>query len=354
MRFVETRLPDELSRFRGCLLGGAVGDALGAPLEFLSTQEIDARFGRGGPDGYITAYGRTGAITDDTQMTLFTAEGLIRAANRQAERGICDPVEVIRRAYERWLYTQDPKAVRPDPGLSSGPDGWLIEQSFLHHRRAPGNTCLSALYRGGRGRVSDPINDSKGCGGVMRVAPVGLIAREPFDLAADAAALTHGHPSGYLAAGALATIVADLGRGATIAASVVHAGEEAARHDGGAEVASAIDVAIRAADHGPDRDRLVSLGQGWVAEEALAMSVYCALVAADFRSGVLLAVQHGGDSDSTGAITGNILGTAWGVDAIPADLLDGLEGRDVIDRVAHDLFDAAHNAEADWERYPPN
>ena len=65
-------------RVRGCLLGGAVGDALGAPVEFMERSEIVARFGEQGIRDYAPAYGRLGAITDDTQMSLFTAEGMLR------------------------------------------------------------------------------------------------------------------------------------------------------------------------------------------------------------------------------------------------------------------------------------
>ena len=79
------------NRFRGCLFGGAVGDALGADVEFMSTGEIRARYGPDGVTDYTTA-DAIGRITDDTQMTLFTAEGLIRAHNRMADRGICDVV----------------------------------------------------------------------------------------------------------------------------------------------------------------------------------------------------------------------------------------------------------------------
>jgi len=95
------------------------------------------------------------------------------------------------------------------------------------------------------------------------------------------------------------------------------------------------------------------LGKGWVAEEALAIGAYCALVATDFVSGVVLAVNHDGDSDSTGSICGNLLGTALGAAAIPAELLEPLEGRSVIEQVADDLFDAFVDYRPPaWERYP--
>ena len=113
----------------------------------MSLSEIHARFGPEGIADYVTAYGRTGAITDDTQMTLFTAEGLIRADNRLRDRGICHPPTVVYHAYLRWLETQGQPVQYPYPEVRSG---WLIDVPSLHSRRAPGNTCLAAL-RSGRG-----------------------------------------------------------------------------------------------------------------------------------------------------------------------------------------------------------
>jgi ADP-ribosyl-[dinitrogen reductase] hydrolase len=198
-------VPDR-DRYLGCLLGGAVGDALGGPVEFDSITAIRAKFGPAGVTSYQEAYGRRGAITDDTQMALFTAEGLIRARQRMLDRGVVNVEMVIHRAYLRWLSTQEETGRIPRHDFSEQePSGWLLSQVFLHHRRAPGNTCLMALRAGVPGTPKTPINDSKGCGGVMRVAPVGLTdADNPFDLGSNAAALTHGHPSGWVSAGALA------------------------------------------------------------------------------------------------------------------------------------------------------
>jgi ADP-ribosylglycohydrolase len=183
--------PSIVDRFRGCLLGSAVGDALGAPVEFLSLDEIRRRFGEAGITDFDTAYGRRGAITDDTQMTLFTAEGLIRAHQRFSDRGICNVPAVIERGYLRWLSTQGEKVDREWFYPGHGPDGWLVSLPELHSCRAPGNTCLSAL-RAGLSGDSPRRNNSKGCGAVMRMAPVGLVAGEPFDLGCRAGWITHG------------------------------------------------------------------------------------------------------------------------------------------------------------------
>ena len=334
--------PSFSDRVRGSLLGGAVGDALGAGVEFMSLAEIRRVAGPMGVADYMEAYGRTGAITDDTQMTLFTAEGLLRAWVRSAERGICGVSGVINHAYLRWLLTQ---GERPAAGVKVGTDGWLFDVPGLHSRRAPGNTCLSAL-RVSKGFASPPIarNDSKGCGGVMRVAPVGLFAPaigpddRVFEMASDAAALTHGHPAGYLAAGYLAVVVARLVQGEELSVALDAADRCLKGRPGSAEVRRAVDAAREMARGGrPTPEQLEGLGGGWVAEEALAIGICCAIVARDFADGVILAVNHSGDSDSTGSIAGNLLGAQMGIEAIPARWLDRLELRAEIERISGDL-----------------
>ncbi len=353
-------------RFAGCLLGGAVGDALGAPVEFDSLGAIRRRFGSAGVTGYVRAYGRLGAVTDDTQMTLFTAEGLIRAEHRHRDRGLVNLDSALARAYQRWLSTQvDPDQVPWDPDFGPGNrSGWLVANEFLRHRRAPGNTCVSALLAGppppGRRRSSPgpairADNASKGCGGVMRVAPVGLVAGDPFDVGCRAAALTHGHPSGWLAAGAFADMIGSLRHGGALPAAVAQARAATAAHPDSSEVVGALDSAVDlAAGPGPlTADAVESLGGGWVAEEALAIAVCCALRADSFTGGVLTAVNHGGDSDSTASMTGSLLGTTLGSPAIDAALVADLEGSEVITQVAVDLYDGFVTGNPiDWQRYP--
>ena len=93
-------------RFLGCLLGGAVGDALGAAVEFKSRAATLEIFGPDGITEYAPIYGGLGHITDDTQMTLFTAEGLLRGWVRGCLKGITSYSSVTAHAYKRWLYTQ--------------------------------------------------------------------------------------------------------------------------------------------------------------------------------------------------------------------------------------------------------
>lgn len=84
----------DLDKYRGCLVGGAAGDALGYPVEFLTEQAILARYGQEGITGYELKNG-TAEISDDTQMTLFTATGLLLATTRRMTRGIRAPTPTI-------------------------------------------------------------------------------------------------------------------------------------------------------------------------------------------------------------------------------------------------------------------
>lgn len=377
-----TRLPriptDKLkrSRYRGCLLGGAVGDALGAPVEFMSLQQVLERFGAAGIQDFFPAYGRLGAITDDTQMTLFTAEGLLRANVRERVKGIpANYMTVLSQAYLRWLVTQGykPAALRDD-SLS----GWLITHQELFSCRAPGITCIQSLgemqHPGDRAR-----NDSKGCGGVMRAAPVGMFAanwlhlkdnddeilKTTFKHAVGSAALTHGHPTGQLSAGAFAQIIALVLTESPLPDAIEKAKAELRQHEAHSETLAAIERAQKLAAKGKGTPDLVSeLGEGWIAEEALAIGLYCALTSDSFESGVALAVNHSGDSDSTGSITGNLLGAMLGIAAIPQRWLKQLELHDVIRAVADDLatvrewdvsgqlYEDAEESNFYFERYP--
>ena len=341
--------------YLGCLLGGAVGDALGAPVEFMTMPEIREAFGPDGVVDYTPAYGRVGAVTDDTQMTMFTAEGLLRGACRAGTRGFSHTPSVVYHAYVRWLHTQGERSAKKK--FEHDDDGWLIGVGALHSRRAPGATCLAALRGSEMGTIGEPLNQSKGCGGVMRVAPVGLLAPHgPFEDGCEVAAITHGHPSGYLAAGCLALIVNLVVRWQTLGDAVAEMLDVLRTKPHHGEVMAAINQALalaRETSLKPSPEVLERMGGGWVAEEALAISLYCALVAGnDFARGVSLAVNHGGDSDSTGAITGNILGALLGARAIPPRWLDRLELRAEITKLAEDLFTGFNETRVWCEKYP--
>lgn len=308
-------------RIRGALLGTAVGDALGAPLEFLDGASIVREYGPGGLVRPEPWNGHpAGSYTDDTQMTIATARGLLKAERAAAAGEAYDAAGAVLAEYLRWYEDQ------ADPAL----------------RRAPGATCLSALAAARAGHPARAANRSKGCGGVMRIAPVGLVPsrRDAFDLGCDLAVLTHGHPTGYLAAGFLAELVARLVRGDDPAAAVRGCETTLKTRRGHEETLLAVGHALRLVAQGaPIDEGIRALGAGWVAEEALAIALFCWLrVPGDWPSAVLSAANHGGDSDSTAAIAGALAGVDLGVGAIPPEWVAGVEDGELIRELADDLW----------------
>jgi ADP-ribosylglycohydrolase len=337
---------------RGCMLGGAVGDALGGPVEFISLSKIKRAFGDSGVTGYVEFGGETGYITDDTQMALFTAEGLLRSYDRWCEKGICNTSAVVKGAYLRWLRTQGGVLPEDTPEWVSD-SGWLIGEKALWKECAPGRTCITALEAGHWDDLVAP-NDSKGCGTVMRVAPVGLFfgSESAYELGCEVSKLTHGHPTGITAGGAMAMLVSLLKNGKPLADAVDELIAFLDDRPDAAETAAALKKTRSARS-------VAELGEGWVAEEALAIGVYCALKHQwDFKTGVLEAVNIDGDSDSTGAITGNLLGAVNGENAIPEKWRKGLCEYDIVSKVADDLAvrfedDPDGHATPEWrDRYP--
>jgi ADP-ribosylglycohydrolase/protein-tyrosine phosphatase len=320
--------PMYVDRVLGCLLGGAVGDALGYEVEFDSWQEIKAKFGADGITYPVVHDGKI-IVSDDTQMTLFTLEGMVQSRAALARQDIPAGVEAIRLAYLDWLHTQG------DGDRHWKVLGRIANDARLRKRRAPGNTCIAALRADGRGSPEKPLNDSKGCGGVMRVAPLGLLRElaptEVAELAARAAALTHGHPGGYLSAAAMAAIVRLSLDDSNLAANAETARNIVLKWKGSGETVARIDGALVAArtDNKSHREAVKSLGEGWVGEEALAIGLYSALVGRTFSEVLSIAANHDGDSDSTASIAGQLYGAANGLADLPNQWVRELDVLDI-------------------------
>lgn len=337
-----------IDKFRGCLVAGAAGDALGYRVEFMTANSIFKEFGEQGITEYSLTNG-TAQISDDTQMTLFTANGLLLCTTRAMMKGLrLSYIDYIRDMYKAWYRTQEGGF----PTKNEYRKSWLLNVPGLYDRRAPGGTCMSAISGGADGTIEKPINDSKGCGGVMRVAPIGLYFTDTtMDitqsdmLAADAAALTHGHELGYIPAAALSHIVRLLSESDITVEAAVNDALNTMRElfpatkntDYFSEIMSgALSLAKSTT---PDLEAIRQLGEGWVAEETLAIAVFCAVrYQDDFEKAIAAAVNHSGDSDSTGAVLGNILGTYTGFEAIPEKFKQGLELYDTILEIADDLY----------------
>ncbi|MDA3624998.1 ADP-ribosylglycohydrolase family protein [Saccharopolyspora sp. WRP15-2] len=364
----EPAKPKPHERFMGSMLAGAVGDSLGFAIEFEDIGTIRRNHGDAGLTDPVLRDG-VAQVSDDTQMMLFTLEGLIRAhVARRMNPVDNDPVPEVQHAYQRWYHTQyQPwdQAGGPYAQRLQQPDGWLITRQELFSTRAPGSTCMSALRKFAQthqhATPQHTINDSKGCGGVMRAAPVAVWSGDPaevFYAAFGTAALTHSHPSGYLSAGVLAVIVHQLIRDVSLADSIRLARELLLRWRGHEEQLQVLDKAVELARKGPvsPEELKDTLGQGWVGEEALAIGLYAVLATDNLRDALLLSVNHSGDSDSTGIVAGNIGGALYGTRAIPQEWLNTLELREIVETLAKDAlaeFSPGPPSDQAWlRRYP--
>jgi ADP-ribosylglycohydrolase len=333
-----TEQQDFRSRVRGTLLGVAVGDALGAPVDALGLAGIREVFGAEGIGDLVAAFGRRGTITHLTQLTLFSVDGLIRAQVRR-DTGAWHPPTDLHRAYLRWAATQ--RDWGPDERRKD--DGWLAREEWLYARRDPTRALLIGFGDETMGTLEVPKNPGElGPEAAARSAPFGLLVGwEPqlvVQLAVECAVQSHGHPTACLAAGAYAVIVHGLARGDSLDGAVQKTLALLAARPGHQPVSDALQHALGAVRQGmPNPARVEELAGEGTAEGLLAVAVYCALVSEDVRHGLCLAVNQSGPSAAAGALTGGLLGALHGETALPPAWLAELEGRPTLLVLADDF-----------------
>ena len=325
--------PDDEShaaRVLGCILGGAVGDAFGYAIEFDRWDRIRRTHGAQGLREPVLNQRGQLVVSDDTQMTLFTLEALSLTLPLQIgppySYHMLRPLQnACRCAYVRWGDTQGVTA--PNLGHYE-PFTDLHQSPAMRQRRAPGNTCLAAVRAGAHGTSDHPINTSKGCGAVMRTAPLGLIDTDPACAQAlgDAAgALTHGHIDGWLPAGVLSATVRLVMQGHTIAGAAKEVLRQLIAHPylnpaalQGSGTCRLVGTALKLLEEQPPVAEVFKLlGEGWTGDEALAIGLYAASAAQTFEEAVRLAANHDGDSDSTASIAAQLYGARHGIAAVP-------------------------------------
>ena len=341
-------------QFYGCLLGGAIGDAFGAPVKFMKYEEIQKLYGEEGIHELIQTSDRGKVIiTDDTQLTMFTAEGLLRSIVRANQKQITktrkDTAMIIFRAYLRWLYTQGLST--PNWG-SKAYDGWIVQIKKLHGYREPGITCITSLGKGIMGTLEKPLNDSKRCGTVIRTAPIGLVENEEdvFNIGCRVGAITHGHPTAYLASGVLSAFIFYLLEGYSLEEGIGKSVEELKTYRNHEECLEAIELAKKG---DPARGDVESFGDGFSAQDALGMAIYCSLCYPNnFEAALKLAINQSGNSNSAAAITGNILGTYLGISKIDEQLIQALDLQKELSKLAEDLYIRFESNEEWIIRYP--
>jgi ADP-ribosyl-[dinitrogen reductase] hydrolase len=340
-------VPFPRSRFVALFLGGALGDSLGASVEFADTPEIQRNFpGLAQSANMLIADAH---LTDDTQTTLWVAEGLVRAHQKTLLQGLPSVDVAVRDALLRWYITQEPGERKK---LLHADSGRLLDERRLFGKRSPDNTNLLALAQilntpGFRlNSVNDKATESPGA--LMRVAPYAVFrdVEECFEYALRGASITHPNPAASAPAAFYAALLHGLLRDMPWPESYARALALLESQPAGAACRLAFDQASSAATFRPD---VAALGGGWTAVSALsvALCVFRAGLDSGFEHGVesskhllLAAVLHSGKSDTIGALVGQLLGAQFGQRLLPKDWLPTLEARGTIEGMASDLYDA--------------
>lgn len=335
---------DKRDRIRGAMIGCAAGDALGYPVEVLSEAAIVERYGLRGITDYDLDENGTARITADTQLMLLSANGILFAHTRGALRGIMAPVYTyFPDFYMDWYRLQTEK--RPRRARC----GWINAYPALSAKRALSPTVMKVAASKKFGSMEEPVNDSKGSACLLRAVPIGLsYFRDPkriVELGANTAALTHGNEVAWMSSGALALIISLIIHQELSITEAVNKTLKALDesfpdsrtvvNELWYTIHSAMSLATSASS---DLDAIHALGKGWVADEALAIGLLCALRHEnDIAGAMTFAANHGGDSNNTAAIAGTLVGARIGFNAIPDRFVDRLEIVDVILELADDV-----------------
>lgn len=307
----------EQSKIFEILAAGALGDAFGYAIEFDSWRSIQEKFGEKGLT--VWPYHPTAKAliaSDDTQMTIFGLEAIRRSFDQAMSCGDATlrkevVVEQSKNSYLRWYRSQQYRRQLESSGLLSRDEIWA--------RRAPGNTCLSALSAIANHR--DHQNDSKGCGAVMRAAPFAILLPEMNDhslweLSAEQGYITHQHIDGCQSAAAMSYILSKI---PTTNDELIQAARDASllcSQNKALGTAKCIDTALAFKDQHLDPEQLcINIGEGWVGDEALGVGLWAALRTTNVTEAIILGANHRGDSDSTASIAAQFSACMHGLDA---------------------------------------
>jgi ADP-ribosylglycohydrolase len=294
--------------FAGAVLGAAIGDAMGHPVEFIeSVAAIRARYGAQGVTRFELYWDREGKhfapYTDDTQMAEAVLRGLL-------ERGTLDAT--MRGIADRFI-------------------AWARSPQGGH--RAPGNACLAGCraLEGGAHWSRAGGETAGGCGSVMRAFPFGLVFIDDVERAEEWAVehskLTHRDPIALAACGAMAAGTALLARGEDVKHATSEMVAAACRHSAPTAemMARAIDDARRGTGPEVTLDRL----RAWAAHEAIAAAVYVLERNPDDpRAAILEGANTPGDSDSIATLAGALVGARCGARALPVEWIRDVERAD--------------------------
>lgn len=337
-----------LSSYRGCLLGMAVGDAMGYTIDALSWDEIQQNYGPNGLLGYDLVNGYAD-VTSYTQLAAFTCNGLLLALTRGQLKGIMAPIaKYVGLSSREWAASQRPWG-RPDVTFC-----WLLQQPELCRRHCMDTRMLDTLNRPPLGSPDDPKNNHSNPGSLTSAAAVGLfyapgrMTQQELDLlGAEVVALSHGSPMAFLSGAALTHIISR-----SLAAPEIPLRKlvlETAKYIKDQfgyqysqcfEISNLLNMAVSLAEDphmkaAEAMERLHCMN----CAQVLAGAVYaCLTMSHSFDSAMIAAVNHSGRSAAVGAVAGAILGLRMGEQALPEFYLECLEPTETLRELADDMY----------------
>ena len=352
--------------YRGCLLGLAVGDAMGYAVDHKSWEQICEAYGPNGLLGYdlVNGYAET---TSHTQIAATVANGLLMGTTRGQLQGRMAPfIRYVTLALREWNQIQHTRR-EPDRALC-----WICRVPELRRRRCMDTRMLDTLSREPLGSPEEPVNDHTTPGLVTAPVAVGLFFRpermefaEIGRLGAESVALAHGDPTAFLSGAALAYIIAAVinDPDTDLAGHILNAAEAVAAQFGreyprAGEVKGLLQRAVGLSrGENPDLQKVM---EEMVCDDyahVLAGAVFAALTCGnDFDTAMITAVNHSGCSAAVAAVCGAILGARMGEEAMPEFYLECLECVQVLETLADDLMQgcpldrSARLYDDDWDR----
>lgn len=344
-----------MDKFEGGIIGSAVGDAFGYPLMKLTFEEICETFEKkGAMELAVSRKTGTALLTEATQMSLFTADGILWAQNEHVSDENAAVANYVFYSYQLWLYMQTKTIASREyewlfdksknPNMSS-----LLKSKGLGRARRLNDININALLdadNNNYGTLNKRVNENTDAGAVKRVVPVGLFYGQTPDMAfrmgCDIGAVTHSHPDGYLPCGVYAAIVAQLIGDKPIDEAVNDAMVILASYPDNDNTYQMLQSAVdMAGDEDIDpQEGIPELGDGFSAVSCLAIAVYSALLhQSNYKYAIELATNHDGDSAACGAITGGILGAWYGLKKLPKDWIKKVQYRSLLETVADVLYE---------------
>ena len=338
----------QASSYRGCLLGMAVGDAMGYAVDSRSLQEIREDYGPNGLLGYDLVNGYAD-VTSYTQLAAFTCNGLLFGLTRGQMSGKMAPfIKYAALAACEWAASQRAWG-RPNKCYC-----WLLRKEEICRRHCMDTRMLETLSLRNLGTLETPTNNHNGPYSLTSAIGVGLFYNpdrmdqwEIDRLGAETVALTHGSPTAFLSGAVIAHIMSKLVRNPKLPLKRVFLeAAEAMKEQFGHQYSQAYDLgtlirhAVTLAENTTIRS--VDVMERIHCENAaqvLAGAIYACLVSnSDFDRAMIVAVNHSGRSAAVGALTGAIMGIRLGEEAMPEFYLEGLEPLEVLLELADDLY----------------